>query len=152
MVECNGIIYWASCGRVQRYYILGFLWYRAHRLLPPEDTLVKCIFNVNLYIFSFKTLLSFQKCKICRKKGSGDDVLLLCGECNLGYHLYCLRPALNNIPKGEWKCMNCQVRMWFILGMFRKTFLLCFYLSHFNSQQPVSSEQDEASNEFEVRV
>ncbi|XP_028512688.1 tyrosine-protein kinase BAZ1B [Exaiptasia diaphana] len=48
------------------------------------------------------------RCRICRKKGNEDDVLLLCDECNLGFHLFCLRPALTKIPKGEWKCMSCR--------------------------------------------
>ncbi|CAH1786083.1 unnamed protein product [Owenia fusiformis] len=46
------------------------------------------------------------KCKICRK-GGNDDKLLLCDDCNLAFHLYCLRPALPAIPKGEWFCPAC---------------------------------------------
>ncbi|XP_033102198.1 tyrosine-protein kinase BAZ1B-like [Anneissia japonica] len=47
------------------------------------------------------------KCKICRKKGN-DDRLLLCDECNQPFHLLCLRPALKAVPKGEWKCPSCK--------------------------------------------
>ncbi|KAL4225144.1 Tyrosine-protein kinase baz1b [Mactra antiquata] len=46
------------------------------------------------------------KCKICRKKGE-EDKLLLCDECNQAFHIYCLRPALPCVPKGEWKCAGC---------------------------------------------
>ncbi|XP_071795447.1 tyrosine-protein kinase BAZ1B-like isoform X3 [Asterias amurensis] len=46
------------------------------------------------------------KCKICRRKGD-DEKLLLCDDCNQPFHLFCLRPALTAIPKGEWKCPAC---------------------------------------------
>ena len=48
------------------------------------------------------------RCKICRKK-DGDTKLLLCDECNQPFHMYCLRPALSVVPKGEWKCPACAV-------------------------------------------
>ncbi|XP_033752647.1 tyrosine-protein kinase BAZ1B-like isoform X2 [Pecten maximus] len=47
------------------------------------------------------------KCKICRKKGE-DQKLLLCDECNQPFHMYCLRPALMEIPKGDWFCASCM--------------------------------------------
>ncbi|XP_022094997.1 tyrosine-protein kinase BAZ1B-like isoform X3 [Acanthaster planci] len=46
------------------------------------------------------------KCKICRRKGD-EDKLLLCDECNQPFHLFCLRPALSTVPKGDWKCPAC---------------------------------------------
>ncbi|XP_060064510.1 tyrosine-protein kinase BAZ1B-like [Ylistrum balloti] len=47
------------------------------------------------------------KCKICRKKGE-EQKLLLCDECNQPFHMYCLRPALVEIPKGDWFCASCM--------------------------------------------
>lgn len=47
------------------------------------------------------------KCKICRKKGD-DSALLLCDECNQAFHMHCLRPALFQIPKGDWLCPACD--------------------------------------------
>ncbi|XP_066491125.1 tyrosine-protein kinase BAZ1B [Tiliqua scincoides] len=47
------------------------------------------------------------RCKVCRKKGE-DDKLVLCDECNKAFHLFCLRPALYEIPEGEWQCPACQ--------------------------------------------
>ncbi|KAL5007746.1 hypothetical protein ScPMuIL_016552 [Solemya velum] len=46
------------------------------------------------------------KCKICRKKGN-DERLLLCDDCNQAFHIYCLRPALPSIPRGDWFCPAC---------------------------------------------
>ncbi|KAK3101036.1 hypothetical protein FSP39_000430 [Pinctada imbricata] len=47
------------------------------------------------------------KCKICRKKGN-EDALLLCDECNQAFHMHCLRPALYEVPKGDWLCPACM--------------------------------------------
>ena len=48
-----------------------------------------------------------QKCEICL---SDDDPksILLCDACDGGYHLYCLRPKLAAVPKGEWLCTRCR--------------------------------------------
>lgn len=52
--------------------------------------------------------LSSQMCEICMR---GDDGLsmLLCDECNRGYHMYCLDPPLTSIPKSQWFCPPCLV-------------------------------------------
>ncbi|KAL6127536.1 hypothetical protein ACLB2K_070901 [Fragaria x ananassa] len=40
----------------------------------------------------------------CEECGSGHSPaeLLLCDGCDKGYHLFCLRPILVNVPKGSW--------------------------------------------------
>lgn len=40
----------------------------------------------------------------CEECGSGHSParLLLCDGCDRGYHLFCLRPILVNVPKGTW--------------------------------------------------
>lgn len=47
------------------------------------------------------------KCKVCRRKGN-EDSLLLCDECNMAFHMHCLRPALSVVPEGEWFCPACK--------------------------------------------
>ncbi|KAK9724848.1 hypothetical protein RND81_05G102700 [Saponaria officinalis] len=46
-------------------------------------------------------------CEECR---SGDNAskLLLCDDCDRGYHIYCLKPILAKIPKGSWSCPLCS--------------------------------------------
>ncbi|KAL0304438.1 UNVERIFIED_CONTAM: Histone-lysine N-methyltransferase ATXR6 [Sesamum radiatum] len=46
----------------------------------------------------------------CEKCGSGDrpSELLLCDECDRGFHLFCLRPVLVAVPKGRWFCASCS--------------------------------------------
>lgn len=47
------------------------------------------------------------RCRICRRKG-GDEYMLLCDGCDHGYHMYCLRPPLVDIPEGDWFCYDCK--------------------------------------------
>ncbi|XP_018565103.1 serine/arginine repetitive matrix protein 2 [Anoplophora glabripennis] len=46
-------------------------------------------------------------CEIC---GSSDneDQMLLCDGCDLGFHLYCLTPPLDEVPGGAWYCNYCS--------------------------------------------
>ncbi|CAC5416850.1 BAZ1B [Mytilus coruscus] len=46
------------------------------------------------------------KCKICRKK-TDESKLLLCDECNQPFHMFCLRPALLEVPEEDWFCPAC---------------------------------------------
>ncbi|KAH3882244.1 tyrosine-protein kinase BAZ1B-like [Dreissena polymorpha] len=68
---------------------------RLHVMLGILDTCIK-----------WEKSAEHAKCKICRRKGE-EDKLLLCDECNQAFHMFCLRPALHGVPKGEWKCMAC---------------------------------------------
>ncbi|GAA50737.1 bromodomain adjacent to zinc finger domain protein 2B [Clonorchis sinensis] len=45
-------------------------------------------------------------CQICRKD-SNEAQLLLCDGCDHGYHTYCFRPPLVDIPPGDWFCYDC---------------------------------------------
>uniref|UniRef100_A0A8D0LAK4 PHD-type domain-containing protein n=1 Tax=Sphenodon punctatus TaxID=8508 RepID=A0A8D0LAK4_SPHPU len=42
-------------------------------------------------------------CEVCGK-ASDPSRLLLCDDCDISYHTYCLEPPLNTVPKGGWKC------------------------------------------------
>ncbi|KAL3653663.1 Histone-lysine N-methyltransferase atxr6 [Castilleja foliolosa] len=46
----------------------------------------------------------------CVKCGSGQRPaeLLLCDKCDRGFHLFCLRPVLSAVPKGQWFCPSCS--------------------------------------------
>ncbi|KAK3246820.1 hypothetical protein CYMTET_43656 [Cymbomonas tetramitiformis] len=46
-------------------------------------------------------------CEVCRKT-DGEAEMLLCDACNKGYHLWCLTPALDEVPEGEWLCPRCS--------------------------------------------
>ncbi len=47
------------------------------------------------------------KCEIC-KSGEEDHYLLICDDCDRGFHTYCLRPVVVNIPREDWSCPECS--------------------------------------------
>lgn len=46
------------------------------------------------------------ECTVCEACGEASDPgrLLLCDDCDISYHTYCLDPPLLTVPKGAWKC------------------------------------------------
>lgn len=50
--------------------------------------------------------LAVYQCAICQKDNR-DDLLLICNGCSDTYHTFCLRPPLNAVPDGDWRCPCC---------------------------------------------
>ncbi|KAJ8915230.1 hypothetical protein NQ315_015453 [Exocentrus adspersus] len=46
-------------------------------------------------------------CEICGSSNN-EDQMLLCDGCDLGFHLYCLNPPLQEVPGGAWFCNECS--------------------------------------------
>jgi len=51
-------------------------------------------------------LILQQNCQFC-SSGENEDKLLLCDGCDKGYHTYCFKPKMENIPDGDWYCYEC---------------------------------------------
>jgi hypothetical protein len=32
------------------------------------------------------------------------------GPCDKGFHIYCLRPKLSRVPRGAWRCPDCDAK------------------------------------------
>jgi len=45
-------------------------------------------------------------CEICGID-KDDNQVVICDECHSGFHTYCLRPVMVNIPNDEWICAAC---------------------------------------------
>jgi len=45
-------------------------------------------------------------CQVC-KSGDGEAEMILCDDCNQGFHTYCLNPQLSKVPEGNWFCQSC---------------------------------------------
>lgn len=50
-----------------------------------------------------------KTCEVCSEKGD-DEQIMFCDRCDRGWHLYCLRPALDKPPRGTWLCPMCRPR------------------------------------------
>eukprot|EP01119_Soliformovum_irregulare_P002370 TRINITY_DN12634_c0_g1_i1.p1 TRINITY_DN12634_c0_g1~~TRINITY_DN12634_c0_g1_i1.p1 ORF type:complete len:835 (+),score=199.49 TRINITY_DN12634_c0_g1_i1:86-2590(+) len=46
-------------------------------------------------------------CEICKGKTDADK-MLLCDNCDFGYHMYCLDPPLRRVPETNWYCDDCK--------------------------------------------
>ena len=54
-----------------------------------------------LSAFKSGSVFLLQNCQFCHS-GDNEDKLLLCDGCDRGYHTYCFRPKMENIPDGDW--------------------------------------------------
>ncbi|KAK3233678.1 hypothetical protein CYMTET_56035 [Cymbomonas tetramitiformis] len=46
-------------------------------------------------------------CEKCMGTDGEASTMLLCDTCNRGYHIWCLEPALDKVPEGDWQCPKC---------------------------------------------
>lgn len=69
--------------------------------------------QVFLHLSTLEKSIIWQKsalharCRICRRKGDAEQ-MLLCDKCDRGHHMYCLKPRLKHVPKGDWFCPDCK--------------------------------------------
>lgn len=85
------------------------------RILRWEQSLMKStsyaqvFLHYNILHDSISWSRSAQRvgCMICRRK-SDPEQTLLCDECNKGWHMFCLKPKLEEIPQGDWFCPRCR--------------------------------------------
>lgn len=61
-------------------------------------------------------------CEICGSSAH-EDRMLLCDGCDLGFHLECLNPPLNDVPTGAWYCADCSL-LDTVLGSYEMQLLL----------------------------
>jgi len=47
-------------------------------------------------------------CQVGQKIDDADQ-MLLCDNCNGGYHLFCFKPELTQVPAGNWYCSSCSL-------------------------------------------
>lgn len=50
-------------------------------------------------------------CTVCEGCGMKHDEsrLILCDDCDISYHIYCMDPPLDIVPDGTWKCKWCAI-------------------------------------------
>lgn len=81
-------------------------------------------------------------CRICRRRRDPER-MLLCDGCDRGHHLYCLKPPLEEIPKGDWYCIVCRPKAKPAAPAKRK------YIEEEEEDQEEEEEGEEANNEEE---
>jgi hypothetical protein len=58
-----------------------------------------------------KLTIKAQSCEVCHDTAvnSRTGVMLLCDNCNTGWHIKCLTPPLRKKPAEDWFCSRCPV-------------------------------------------
>ena len=59
--------------------------------------------------FRLSCISIVQVCSLCHGKDY-DAKILLCDECDKGFHMFCLSPPLTAVPEGDWYCSDCLGR------------------------------------------
>lgn len=85
------------------------------KLLRWEESLMKStsysqvFLHYNILYDSIKWSRSAKSvsCMVCRRKNDPESTLL-CDECNKAWHMFCLKPKLDEIPTGDWFCPKCR--------------------------------------------
>lgn len=47
-----------------------------------------------------------KECQMCDVMDD-DSKFVICEECERGFHIYCVKPAIEYMPRGEWFCTEC---------------------------------------------
>lgn len=81
------------------------------------------------YCFSIKSSDYFQNCQFCHS-GDNEDKLLLCDSCDRGYHTYCFRPKMDNIPDGDWLVIKITINLKKKTREFFSTMVIFFRYCH----------------------
>ena len=98
----------AQCGQCYHPFCVGlkvgaFYFQQTHILVCIMQIYV-CFEQMNKVVLSkgWRCL----ECTVCEACGQATDPgrLLLCDDCDISYHTYCLDPPLQNVPKESWKC------------------------------------------------
>ncbi|XP_076834125.1 bromodomain adjacent to zinc finger domain protein 1A isoform X2 [Brachyhypopomus gauderio] len=87
-----------------------------------------------------KSILN-ARCKVCRKKGDGEN-MLLCDGCQRGHHIFCVRPKLKVVPTEDWYCPECRPKQ-------RSHRINSRQRSSVDSEEEMEESGEEASEEEE---
>ncbi|KAI4896516.1 hypothetical protein NFI96_029530 [Prochilodus magdalenae] len=80
-------------------------WRQALDRCRSASQLALCLLQLEKAIAWEKSIVKVT-CQMCRK-GDNDECLLLCDGCDRGWHMFCLKPKVTEVPEGDWFCPTC---------------------------------------------
>lgn len=81
-------------------------WREAVRRCETAAQVSMCFYVLETSVAWDKSIMK-ASCQFCHS-GDKEDQLLLCDGCDKGYHTYCFRPPMEDIPDGDWFCYECR--------------------------------------------
>ncbi|XP_027000849.1 bromodomain adjacent to zinc finger domain protein 2A isoform X1 [Tachysurus fulvidraco] len=82
------------------------IWRQALGRCRSASQLSLCLLQLERAISWEKSIIKVT-CQVCHK-GDNDAFLLLCDGCDHGWHMFCLRPKVTQVPEGDWFCPTCH--------------------------------------------
>ncbi|XP_064471785.1 bromodomain adjacent to zinc finger domain protein 2B-like isoform X2 [Ornithodoros turicata] len=103
----SGVIKWdEETGKEEEEVPPGLLrWRQAVQLCQTAAQLSMCLAQLEGSIAWDRSIMK-ASCQFCHS-GDNEEMLLLCDGCDKGYHTYCFKPKMDNIPEGDWYCYEC---------------------------------------------
>ena len=85
---------------------------RGLRRWRNATTSAESVSQVGLCLNQLTQCIAWEKsimrasCQLCHLDDN-EAQLLLCDSCDKGFHTYCFKPTMENIPEGNWYCFIC---------------------------------------------
>jgi hypothetical protein len=106
----KGLAVWREAlNRSQTSAQLAMCLYSLESSIAWDKSIMKAVSSSHVFnkLRARKYNSKLSNCQFCHS-GDNEDKLLLCDGCDKGYHTYCFKPKMENIPEGDWYCHECM--------------------------------------------